>query len=268
MKKLLFLLLLFPALLFGQPNVPLDWFHLDPVEDKFRGLNTGGAYDLLGERDAQIVIVAILDSGIDIDHEDLRENIWTNPGEIANSERDDDGNGYIDDIHGWNFIGGPDGDVINDNLEITRLYRKFRDEYSHLDPLELNRSGKLKYAEYLTYKRAYHEGRENALENYERMKEFRDRLVLVIDKAMMALEDKPLSEENLMQIDADGNMDLTFGINVLLSLLEDYDPEDFDEFRAEIIGSLDGGVDHYESSYKYHYNVDYDPRHLVKRQLR
>lgn len=263
MKKLLFLLLLFPALLFGQPNVPLDWFHLDPVEDKIRGLNTGGAYDLLGDREAQIVIVAIIDSGIDIDHEDLRENIWTNPGEIANSGRDDDGNGYIDDIHGWNFIGGPDGDVINDNLEITRLYRKFRDEYSHLNPLELNRSGKLKYAEYLTYKRAYNEGRENALENYERMKEFRDRLVLVIDKAMMALDDKPLSEENLMQIDADGDMDLTFGINVLLSLLEDYDPEDFDEFRAEIIGSLDGGVDHYEASYKYHYNVDYDPRHLV-----
>lgn len=50
------------------------------------------------------VIVAVIDSGVDIDHPDLRQNIWTNPQEIPNNGIDDDGDGYIDDVHGWNFV--------------------------------------------------------------------------------------------------------------------------------------------------------------------
>ncbi len=263
MRILAFLFFIFPTVIFAQTSVPLDWFHLCPVEDEYRGLNTAGAYELLEGRTSQTVIVAVLDSGIDIEHEDLQENIWVNPGEIADTGRDDDENGYTDDINGWNFIGGPEGDVIYDNLEITRLYRHFKEQYGHLDPLKLTRRNRMKYSEYLTYKRVYYEKREEAQANYEQMKEFRDRLVFVMDKAMMALEDKPLSEENLRNIETDGNMDLEFGISVLLSLLEDYEPTDFDEFRVEIIESLDGGVNHYKTSYKYHYNVDFDPRHIV-----
>src|ERR1044072_2784404 len=49
------------------------------------------------------VVVGVVDSGIDINHEDLHDNIWTNPGEIAGNGVDDDGNGLVDDIHGWDF---------------------------------------------------------------------------------------------------------------------------------------------------------------------
>lgn len=207
--------------------------------------------------------MAVIDSGVDIEHEDLRDNVWINPGEIAGTGNDDDNNGYIDDIHGWNFIGGPDGNVIHDNLEITRLYRKYRDLYSHWNPLELNSRDRLKYARYLTYKRIYQEGRERAANNLEQFTEFRNRLVLSIDKVMLALGDRPVTEAALSSIDPQGDQDVSFGVMVLLNFLEDYPSGDYETIREDLIRALDAGVEHYYSSYHYHYNVDFCPRHIV-----
>src|SRR5207253_1856128 len=50
------------------------------------------------------IVVAVIDEGIDINHQDLQANIWTNPGEIPGNGIDDDGNGYVDDIHGYDFV--------------------------------------------------------------------------------------------------------------------------------------------------------------------
>ena len=68
------------------------------------------------------VIVAVIDSGVDIDHEDLEGVIWTNTDEIPGNGKDDDNNGYIDDIHGWNFL----GDAVAENMEYTRIYKKLK----------------------------------------------------------------------------------------------------------------------------------------------
>ncbi len=263
MKNIFFLLLLIPTVVLAQPQVPLDWFHLCPEDDGYRGLNTAGAYELLNGRESQTVVVAVIDSGVDIEHEDLRDNVWVNPGEIAGTGRDDDGNGYADDLHGWNFIGGPDSNVIYDNLEVTRLYRKFRDKYAHLDPLDLNRRERKEYARYLSYKRAYQSGRENAKNNYEQFSDFTERLLLSIDKVMLAIGDEPLTEDALLNIDPQGDRDVSFGIQVLLNFLEDYPDADYDNLREDLKENLTGGIEHYRARYNYHYNVDFCPRHLV-----
>ncbi|MDG1147120.1 MAG: S8 family peptidase [Crocinitomicaceae bacterium] len=87
------------------------------------GMQTEKAYKKLKKRKSKTVIVAIIDSGVDIEHEDLRGKIWVNTDEIAGNGIDDDKNGYIDDVHGWNFLGNAAGENANDmRLEKTRIY--------------------------------------------------------------------------------------------------------------------------------------------------
>ncbi|MFP4844538.1 S8 family peptidase [Winogradskyella sp. PE311] len=95
-----------------------NWGHLDLEKDTIPGMAVDRAYkEIIKSKKGQKVIVAIIDSGIDIDHEDLDGVIWTNKNEIPNNGKDDDENGYIDDIHGWNFI----GDTYHEQLEYVRL---------------------------------------------------------------------------------------------------------------------------------------------------
>ena len=104
----------------------LNWHNLDHSANKILGAGTEKAWlELLSNRPSKkTIIVAVIDSGIDIDHEDLRENIWVNENEIPNNNIDDDRNGFIDDVHGWNFIGNSRGENINhENMEYTRIYR-------------------------------------------------------------------------------------------------------------------------------------------------
>ncbi|PWH83953.1 peptidase S8 [Algibacter marinivivus] len=95
-----------------------NWGHLDLEKDTIPGMSVDKAYaEIIKNRKGKKVIVAVIDSGIDIDHEDLNDVIWTNKGEIPGNGKDDDKNGYIDDIHGWNFL----GDGYYDQLEFVRI---------------------------------------------------------------------------------------------------------------------------------------------------
>ncbi|MDA7705925.1 S8 family serine peptidase [Flavobacteriaceae bacterium] len=94
-----------------------EWSHLDLKTDTIPGVSLQRAYKELVKPKSKTIIVAVIDSGIDIDHEDLKENIWVNSGEIPNNGKDDDANGYIDDVNGWNFL----GNASNEQLEYVRL---------------------------------------------------------------------------------------------------------------------------------------------------
>lgn len=97
-----------------------NWKDYDLVTDTIPGMSINKAYaELLQDKKGQTVIVAVIDSGIDIEHEDLDAVIWTNTDEIPDNGIDDDNNGYIDDVHGWNFL----GDVVDENLEYERIVR-------------------------------------------------------------------------------------------------------------------------------------------------
>lgn len=96
-----------------------SWYHKDITEDTIPGVSAEKLYKKLQENQvlsSKKIIVAVLDSGIDIDHEDLNNIIWQNSEEIENNGIDDDNNGYIDDIHGWNFLGNSNGK----NVEFAR----------------------------------------------------------------------------------------------------------------------------------------------------
>ena len=97
------------------------WSHLDLVNDTVPGMSVDKAYkEIIKGKKGKKVIVGIVDYGVDINHEDLKAVIWTNPKEIAGNGIDDDKNGYIDDIHGWNFL----GNAVHEQLEMTRIVKK------------------------------------------------------------------------------------------------------------------------------------------------
>jgi cell wall-associated protease len=117
-----------PTAVAARPNeAPRDWQLLDASSDRVVGISERRAERelLAGKQPKKTVLVAVIDGGIDTAHVGLRAHLWTNPKEIAGNGKDDDNNGYADDVHGWNFIGGRDGkDVQYDQLEFTRLYAR------------------------------------------------------------------------------------------------------------------------------------------------
>ena len=94
------------------------------------GMQTEKAYKKVKNRSTKTVVVAIIDSGVDIEHEDLKGKIWVNKGEIAGNGIDDANNGYIDDVHGWNFFGNAKGESANDiRFEKTRIYAQLKKKF-------------------------------------------------------------------------------------------------------------------------------------------
>ncbi len=147
------------SMAFAQPKkeeVPNNWFQLDPATSGYAGISLDKARELLKSKNLKShrVIVAVIDSGIDTTHTSLKPILWTNPGEIPGNGIDDDKNGYIDDVHGWNFIGGKDGrNVKDDSYEAARVFYALKDKWENktIDENTLNANDK---AEYATYKRA------------------------------------------------------------------------------------------------------------------
>jgi cell wall-associated protease len=134
MRAPLFLLIaMFSLTIYAQPisqntkKAPLTeqelkrWSHLDLEKDSIPGMSVDKAYaELLKNKKSVPVIVGVIDTGVDINHEDLKPVIWTNKKEIPNNGKDDDKNGFADDVHGWNFLGNSN----NENLEMTRILKK------------------------------------------------------------------------------------------------------------------------------------------------
>ena len=127
-----------------------NWGHLDLVKDTIPGMSVDKAYaEIIKNKKGEKVIVAVIDAGIDVDHEDLKNIIWTNPKEIANNGKDDDNNGYIDDIHGWNFL----GDTYNEQLEFVRVLAK--GNTSDPDYARAQAEYDKEYQKYMGYKTNY-----------------------------------------------------------------------------------------------------------------
>ncbi len=131
---------------------PHGWHLMDKTQTGYYGISLDQAYALIKVKNLKSnkVIVAVIDSGIDTLHEDLKPILWTNSKEIPGNGIDDDNNGYIDDVHGWNFIGGKDGrNVKDDSYEAARVYHSLKTKWENATP-----STDAEKAEYATFLRA------------------------------------------------------------------------------------------------------------------
>nr|MBP6416413.1 S8 family peptidase [Chitinophagaceae bacterium] len=139
------------SVLFAQKDeVPKGWHMMDKATTGYYGLSVDKAYQFVKTKKlkSKTVIVAVIDSGIDTLHEDLKAVLWKNPKEIPGNGIDDDKNGYVDDIYGWNFLGGRDGqNVEQDSYEAARVYHKYKSKYSgkDIDPSSLSKDERFEY---------------------------------------------------------------------------------------------------------------------------
>jgi len=134
-----------------------QWYLRDPQLDKTPGTGTTRAYaELLKGKVPTAVIVAVIDSGIDTAHVDLKPVLWRNPREIPGNGIDDDKNGYVDDVHGWNFLGGKDGRNISvETLESTRIVAKYGPRFAGKTSAQIKAADRADYNLYLKAKKAY-----------------------------------------------------------------------------------------------------------------
>lgn len=138
LKKVLFVTSVFALSsfsVFSQASVKEDqlkgWHLKGKSSDGFYGISLNEALDFVKNRKSTTIIVAVIDSGIDTLHEDLKPILWRNPKEIPGNGIDDDKNGYVDDVYGWNFLGGKDGqNVKEDSYEAARMYHALKAKYS------------------------------------------------------------------------------------------------------------------------------------------
>ncbi|HSZ87052.1 MAG TPA: S8 family peptidase [Puia sp.] len=154
----------------AKQDLPNGWHLMDKQQDGYYGISLGKAYEFLKAKNlkSKTIVVAVIDSGVDTLHEDLKDILWTNPKEIPGNGIDDDHNGYVDDVHGWNFIGGKDGQNVNDDSgEDARVYYEFKEKFEApgFDPATLTGEDAENYKMWVkAKKRLMGNGSDNAVD--------------------------------------------------------------------------------------------------------
>lgn len=143
MRRIALLLVL--SSLLSIPSIAQKKWHLDDAKKNVRyGTDVFKAYDLLKDKEPQQIIVAVLDNGTDINHKDLKPHIWTNTAEIPDNNIDDDGNGYVDDVQGWNFL----GNIGYAAMQETRDYQDLDKKYAGVDSADVKHEDTTEFKEY------------------------------------------------------------------------------------------------------------------------
>lgn len=237
----------------GKDQPKANWFNLDLKSDGVFGISTEKAYSLLKKRQASPVIVAVLDGGTDISHEDLKDIIWTNPGEIAGNGEDDDQNGYVDDVHGWNFIGSSTGNVQYDTSELTRLINKYRPKYeSALTSTPFSAAERKEFELYQRLITDYMSQVEEADRGLANVGIFRKTLKDILEK--IGKEQPELLDFNTYKAANEVESQVLKAVRSTLK-----DEPDFAKLKEE----MEEAYKYYHTKVNYHLNPNYDSRSLV-----
>ena len=229
-----------------------QWHHGDASKDGVIGISSTKAYEeLLINKKSSKVVVAIIDSGTETFHPDLAPRIWTNTDEIGGNNVDDDKNGYIDDVHGWSFIGGKGGDVDADLLEFTRIYKGLNARFSNKEAASISDADKKDFERY-----------QNMKVDYEKR----------IGKAKE--EQAQVFGLKIFYETANAAMTKKLGISPLtMEALEAYSPADDSEkqyreflmicISEDLMGQMGEWEKHVNDQLNYQLSLDFDPRSMV-----
>jgi cell wall-associated protease len=259
-----FVLLTFSFHSFGQLSVPNDWYFGNP-DGTYNGISINKVYaEFLKNKTPKSIIVGVIDSGIDIDHEDLKDNIWINPGEIPANGIDDDKNGYVDDVHGWNFLGGPDGqNVAQDSYEATRVFASLRYKYGNANPATLNKNQKKEYDDYVKAKEIIEKETNKAKMNLSQLEMVEQKVMSAMDELAKSIIGKPFDKTTLDSVNTDGNYLLTLAKNLSVEYLADPNISSISDIKSIISEEIAHDKKDPSNKVNYSYNPDFDPRKTI-----
>ncbi|HAP95245.1 S8 family serine peptidase [Epilithonimonas hominis] len=269
MKKLLIAAAFYAgfATIAAQTATPHDkdqktWYHKDYATTKVYGVNTENAYKFLESKGLKpkTVVVGVLDSGVEVDHPGLAKNMWKNPNEVPNNGKDDDGNGYVVDIFGWNFLGGKNADIDVDNMEVTRVVKKYQSVFEGSDSVK-NKENQAKmpeeFAMYMKSKEIFTKKSQEAKQNVQLYTMIKN----AIPDMVKLLGDKTLTKQNLSTIKPSTQQE-AMAMQVLAQVSND--PQVAGKSAAEVKTYMDAqmkeALDYYAPQAEKGYNLDFDPR--------
>ncbi|HLS29736.1 MAG TPA: S8 family peptidase [Flavobacteriaceae bacterium] len=246
-----------------------NWPHMGMISDTVPGISTKKAYDeIIKDHKGETVIVGVLDSGVDVYHEDLADVIWKNEKEIPGNGIDDDENGYVDDVYGWNFL----GDAVYDNLEFTRILKKLKPKYEGKSKEDISADDLKQYELYLRAKKEHAKKTKEAkgivsqIEfsqgQFEQNKSAIFSSIEMIEKEI-DLEEITLSDiENLETDDREIKQAQT-RVGMIMAQAEAETTADLIAEFNEAEEQMKRGKAYYEDQLKYYLNLDYDGREIV-----
>ncbi|WP_029036391.1 S8 family peptidase [Salinimicrobium xinjiangense] len=230
------------------------WGGADLVTDTIPGMSVQKAYnEIIKNNKGKKVIVAVIDSGVDIAHEDLDGVIWTNTKEIPNNGKDDDKNGYVDDIHGWNFL----GDAVKENLEFTRMLKKLRPKFNGVPAGAVKPEDREEFELYqkakAEYDKEYNEtlGMKNQYEGIVQQLKVSHEAV----SSQLGKEDYSLAELQKMPATSEEMQQYKGFLTQVMSNVEGTIPE--------AITQLEEAIEYFDGRLSSHFNLDLDGRAVV-----
>lgn len=259
LKKSLYLITLgaLPLFSFGQSDtIPANWFNLDYKTDGVMGISTEKTYKTLLKGKKSIpVIVGVLDGGVDIHHEDLKDVVWINTKDSLSNGVDNDGNGYINDKYGWNFIGNADGKNVQfDNLELTRMLKTLDQKFANITAAsELNEVSRKAFDNYRKMTAEY----KNKLEEAKMGQFSYDALKRNIDAVVREIGKKP---EDITQEDIDNFKATSSTQRIALGYAKD---EIQNGGFAKFFDDITEGAKYFNNQVDYHLNKAYNSRPIV-----
>ena len=229
------------------------WPAMDLVKDTVPGMSVDKAYnEIIKNRKGETVIVGVIDSGVDIDHEDLKNVIWTNPGEIAGNGIDDDKNGYIDDVHGWNFL----GNIVGENMEFVRIIRKLKPKYEGKSESSISAADREEFAVY-----------QKALAEYEKesseinANKIRYEQILSQIKPVHQAMTKKLGKENYTKEDLAAIKNPSSEEQQQIAMLNQM--LNFADSMPEVVKELEGGLKYFNGRFENNFNMTKDFRGVL-----
>ncbi|WBL25689.1 S8 family serine peptidase [Zunongwangia sp. HGR-M22] len=231
-----------------------NWPETDLISDTIPGMSINKAYsEIIKNQKGTKVIVGVIDSGTDIEHEDLKNVIWTNTDEIPGNGIDDDNNGYIDDVHGWNFL----GEAVDENLEFVRIYRDLKPKYEGKSASNVSDANREEFILYKEAEAEFEKKMNEAQQNLSQYQQIKSQLVSAHQAVSSQLGKEDYTTEELRAMQATAQP-----LNQYKAMLLQIQ-QNVNENIPTAIEELDGALDYYSDQVEVNLNLELNGRAIV-----